>query len=809
MADLFRLHPDTAVLVSEIQRDKYMQSGEETWSDLHLRVASGLFPGDDGRAMDLFNELGSGRACPAGRVLAGAGTNKNVTLWNCFVAPLLQDSMRTDPSRPGLGIMDCLASVAYSMQMGGGVGTDFSPLRPEGALVRRVNAPASGPLAFMSMWDEMCRTIMSAGYRRGAMMATMMCDHPDLMKFITAKHDGSRLRMFNMSVLITDAFMAAVESGADWELGHWVPPFDMTKLVANSRRRDPYRDNAWCAWFVYAKMPARQIWQTLMESTYKHAEPGVIFIDRVNRMNNIWYAEHLQCCNPCGEQMMSPDDPCNLSHNNLSRQTVGTPFTDACQWDTPAIERTTHLLVRMSDSVIDLSLAPTEAQYKAARAKRRIGLGVTGLANALMFQRLRYGSPAAVESTEYVMSIVRDAAYRESIELAKEKGPFELFDRDKYLRGEFIKTLPEEIREGIFEHGIRNALLLTVAPTGTVSIAQADNSSAGLEPVFMARFKRKVLQPDNSFKESTVEDLGFRVYANVLFDGGMDRALLAPLPDYMVTTNELTPEDHLQMQAAVQRYIDNSISKTINVPTEMPFADFGDIYLRANELGCKGCTTYRPDHDSGRGSVLSAVADEPVVQRSERAAHNGDVAGSIPAGLTTLRSRDEVLDGRTYRLRWASLPYPMFLTINDEVLPDGRRVPFEIFINSKAVDYAHWVSALTRLISAVMRKGGDLAFLPEELKAVWSARGGEFIDQKFVPSEVALIGLTLERHFRDIGYISVSDQEEAATPAELQITGAHYAELGIGEECPSCGALQVIREEGCKRCMACRWSNCG
>lgn len=447
----------------------------------------------------------------------------------------------------------------------------------------------------------------------------------------------------------------------------------------------------------------------------------------------------------------------------------------------------------MSDNVIDLSPVPTEAQAVEAQKKRRIGLGITGLANALMFLRQRYGSPDAIETTELAMRTIRNTSYRESIEIAKEKGPFPAFERDKYLKGEFVQILPDDIRDGIADYGIRNALLNTVAPTGTVSIAQADNSSGGLEPVFLARYNRKVLQPDNSFKVSTVEDFGFRVYANAMFDGNFDAAMLAPIPDYMVTTADLTPEDHLVTQAAVQRYVDAAVSKTINVPTDTPYEAFTAIYDRAYALGCKGCTTYREVKDSGRGSVLSAVEDTPT---------------QLPAVIDAVRERPEILDGKTYRLRWGALPYPMFLTVNDEVTADGRRVPFEVFVNSKAVDYAHWVSALTRMISAVMRKGGDLTFIPDELKAVWSARGGEFIDKRFVPSEVALIGLVLERHFRDIGYIA-GEPEDPATAKELAITGAHYAELGIGRECQQCGALQVVRAEGCDKCLACGWSNCG
>lgn len=793
ITDLFRHLGPTRALIDDVRREKYMQPGEVTWEQTHTRVANALFRDDRQRVALLFDELAEGRACPAGRVMAGAGTDRNVTWWNCFVSPLVQDSMRTDPSRLGLGIMDALASVAYSMQMGGGVGTDFSPIRPEGAVVRRVGAQASGPLAFMDMWDGMCRTIMSAGARRGAMMATLICWHADILKFIRAKRNGARLRMFNVSVLVTDDFMRAVEVGADWDLGHWEPPFGGSPTTT-VERYDPYYGTT-RPWFVYSRVQARELWNDIMRGAYRYAEPGVIFIDRVNELNNLYYAEHVQCTNPCGEQALAPDDNCNLSHVNLARCVEGVPFSEGCRIDYEAIDRCARLLVRASDNVIDLSPVPTAAQRSAAQAKRRIGLGITGLANALMFVRQRYGSPDALVTTERLMETLLHAAYRESIELSKERGPFPLFDREKYLTGKFVRTLPEDIRDGIAEHGIRNALLTTVAPTGTISIAQGENSSGGLEPVFRARYVRKKLEPDNSFSEHTIEDLGFRVYANVAASGDLDFVLDTArhrLPDFMVTAKDLTPEDHLLTQAAIQKYVDNSVSKTINVPTETAFEDFVGIYSRAYALGCKGCTTYREDPASGRGAVLTEVTSASAS------------ASDVQSSHIELRERPDVLAGCTYRLRWSSLPYPMFVTVNDEILPDGRRVPFEVFINSKAVDYAHWVSALTRMISAVMRKGGDLSFIPDELKQVWAARGGEFIDRRYVPSEVALIGYTLERHFVEIGYLKPPVSSDPSAP---EVTPVGFAELGA--QCRDCGQPSVVRQEGCDKCLSCGWSNCG
>jgi ribonucleoside-diphosphate reductase alpha chain len=777
----FRLNPDTLDLVESVRRDKYMLRTEHHWDETHNRVAAALFADDADRRNALSGLLNAGIACPAGRVLAGAGSDKHVTWWNCFVAPLLQDSMRTDPSQPGQGIMDCLASVAYSMQMGGGVGTDFSPIRPKGALVRRVDAPASGPLSFMDMWDSMCRTIMSAGARRGAMMATLSDDHPDILDFITAKHDPNRLRMFNVSILVSDAFMQAKERDEEWCLGHWEPPFDISRTVEvqNRRRRD---SSILMPWYVYRKIRARKMWNLIMESTYRYAEPGTIFIDRINRTNNLHYCENIRATNPCGEQPLPPDANCNLSHVNLSRCTSGEPFEYYCAWDLKIIECATRLLVRMSDNVIDLSPVPTPVQLEEAQKKRRIGLGITGLANALMFQHIRYGSPEAVESTTKAMCAIRDAAYCESVQLAREKGPFPLFDREKYLQGEFIETLPEDIRAGIAEHGIRNALLLTVAPTGTVSIAQADNSSAGLEPVFAARYKRRVLQPDNTFRETTIEDFGFRVYANVKFGGNLDAALAAPLPTYMVTTKDLTAEDHLQMQAAVQTHIDASVSKTINLPTETAFTDFARVYDRAYELGCKGCTTYREVPDSGRGAVLT-----PVDDREE----------SPKSGPILRRGKRELMPwrrdlGHTQKVKLGNDGMSVLLTINE--FPDGR--PGEMYVE------------LGREGSTT-RAMANLWAIAVSIGLQYGVPVGEYV-KRFVGRRFEPTGL-VEGHDRIRIALSIADY----VGQHLSLVYGDATEVRLetatptGRECPACGNFTLIRAEDCDKCLTCTYNKCG
>src|SRR5690348_8987561 len=488
------------------------------------------------------------RFLPAGRVIAGAGAGRQVTLFNCFVMGEIPDDMG--------GIFAHLREAALTMQQGGGIGYDFSTLRPRGAYVKGVGADASGPLSFMDVWDAMCRTIMSAGYRRGAMMATMSCEHPDIEAFIEAKSEPGRLRMFNLSVLVTDAFMQAVAEDAPWELH-----FGGT---------------------VAKVLPARELWDKIMRATYAYAEPGVIFIDRINKRNNLWYCEEINATNPCGEQPLPPYGACLLGSINLA-SLVREPFEPAARLDEEELARLVPLAVRMMDNVVDASRFPLPEQVAEAKAKRRIGLGVTGLADALIMCGARYGSARAVELTESWMRRLRREAYLASAALAAEKGAFPLFDKEKYLAGETMRELDADVREAIARDGIRNALLTSIAPTGTISLF-ADNVSSGLEPVFSFRYTRHVLMPDGSRREEEVSDHAYRLFRRLKSEG-------VPLPDAFVDAQTLSPADHVVMQAAVQKYIDSSISKTINLPAEISFDAFKDVYLQAYELGCKGCTT--------------------------------------------------------------------------------------------------------------------------------------------------------------------------------------------------------------------------
>ncbi|MCC5992389.1 MAG: adenosylcobalamin-dependent ribonucleoside-diphosphate reductase [Rhodobacteraceae bacterium] len=725
-------------------------SVEDTWRRIATALASveddpSLWQGRFYAALEDFKFL------PAGRITAGAGTDRNVTLFNCFVMGTIPDSMA--------GIFEMLKEAALTMQQGGGIGYDFSTLRPKGAPVAGVAADASGPLSFMDVWDAMCRTIMSAGSRRGAMMATMRCDHPDIAEFITAKHDAARLRMFNLSVLVSDDFMAAVKADAPWD------------LQFGGR--------------VYQTVQARDLWNRIMRATYDYAEPGVIFIDRINQANNLNYCETIAATNPCGEQPLPPYGACLLGSINLARL-VRDPFTDRAALDESTLAELVTLAVRMMDNVVDLSRFPLPAQTQEAQAKRRIGLGVTGLADALILCRLRYGSDAAVARTETWMRAIARAAYLASVDLAREKGAFPLFDADAYLASGTMQGMEQDIRDAVAEHGIRNALLTSVAPTGTISL-YAGNVSSGIEPVFAHSYTRKVLQKDGSRNDERVEDYAVALWRQIKGD--------APLPDYFVDAQGLAPLDHVKMQAAAQKWVDSSISKTINCPEDISFADFKDIYLVAWDMGCKGCTTYRPN--AVTGSVLSVSDQSESVPQADQ--------GADVVYLSTPYDRPEALEGHTYKLKWPGSEHAIYVTINDTVI-NGHRRPFEIFINSKNMEHFAWTVALTRMISAVFRRGGDVSFVVEELKAVFDPRGGAWVQGRYIPSILAAIGGVIEQHLIRIGFI---DGEGLGLKTDPEAARMAVGDAPRGRACPACGAYELVMIEGCMTCRACGHSNCG
>jgi ribonucleoside-diphosphate reductase alpha chain len=692
---------------------------------------------------------------PAGRITAGAGTGRNVTLFNCFVMGTIPDSMG--------GIFDGLKEAALTMQQGGGIGYDFSTIRPRGAEVKGVAADASGPLSFMDVWDAMCRTIMSAGSRRGAMMATMRCDHPDVEAFIEAKKDPARLRMFNLSVLVTDPFMDAVKADGPWE------------LVFDGR--------------VYRTVQARDLWNKIMRNTYDFAEPGVIFIDRINKANNLGYVETIAATNPCGEQPLPPYGACLLGSINLATL-VTSPFSAKAELDPKALDDLVRMAVRMMDNVVDASRFPLPQQEAEARAKRRIGLGVTGLADALLMLGLRYGSPEAAAQTEKWMHAIARASYMASVDLAKEKGAFPLFDAKGYLASGNMMQMDADVRDAIATHGIRNALLTSIAPTGTISL-YAGNVSSGIEPVFAYAYTRKVLQKDGSRTEEEVVDYAVRLWRELKGD--------APLPDYFVNAQTLPPLEHVRMQAAAQKWVDSSISKTINCPEDISFDAFKEVYMAAWDQGCKGCTTYRPNDVTGSVLTVSEASDKTPSEAPAQA-QGGEVIY-----LSEPLERPAALEGHTYKVKWPGSEHALYITINDVVI-SGHRRPFEVFINSKNMEHFAWTVALTRMISAVFRRGGDISFVVEELKAVFDPRGGAWMEGRYIPSILAAIGGVIERHLIAIGFIEGEGLGLKSDPkAEVMVVGGSPR----GAACPSCGSYAMQMKEGCMTCNDCGHSKCG
>lgn len=807
-----------APISEEIWQRKYRLQGsggaqDDTLADTFRRVAEAAASVEQGGKRErarwaerFYEAMADFGFVPAGRILAGAGTGRAVTLFNCFVMGRIEDDLGS--------IFENVKEAALTMQQGGGIGHDFSTLRPKGALVHSIGADASGPVSFMDVWDAMCRTIMSAGARRGAMMGTLRCDHPDIEAFIDAKADPLKLRNFNLSVLVTDAFIAAVRAGKPWD------------LVFDGK--------------VFKTVEARALWDRIMRAAYDYAEPGVIFIDRVNVRNNLAYCEAISATNPCGEQPLPPYGACLLGSINLA-ELVEEAFSDAASLNVARLEERTRIAVRFLDNIIDVSGYPLPAQRQEAIAKRRIGLGVTGLADALIALGVRYGSPEAERLVESWMRIIERTAYLASADLAAEKGMFPLYDRERFLASPNVQRLPAEVRDAICEKGIRNGCLTSIAPTGTISLF-AGNVSSGVEPVFDFRYARRVLGRDGTAAIEEVEDLAHARFRRL---AGQD----APLTEAFVKAADLTPREHLVMQAALQRHVDSSISKTINCPADISFDAFKSIYLEAFDLGLKGCTAYRPNPVTGAVlSVLKPVAasgakgdaatgaeaeTEAAVAADQKsgvelvsgAVPHMEAAGARQGGVVYMAKpldRDPVLGGYTYKLKWPESDHALYVTIND-IETNGRRRPFEIFINTRNLEHYAWTVALTRMISAVFRRGGDVAFVAEELKAVFDPQGGRWMGGRYVPSLLAAIGEVIEAHMKRIGFLSDPDAmaEPLAPPVAIARGVGEGAESqglapealagegrSLGRSCPRCAVQAFVNEEGCWTCRACGFSRC-
>jgi ribonucleoside-diphosphate reductase alpha chain len=735
---------------------------------------------------------------PAGRILAGAGTGRDVTLFNCFVQGTIGDSMEN--------IFQRIKEGALTQQQGGGIGMDFSTIRPNGADVKGVAAKASGPLSFMDVWDAMCKTIMSAGARRGAMMGTLRCDHPDIEAFIEAKKDPARFRNFNLSVLVTNDFMSAVKEGKGWALA--------------------FGDK------VYKIIDARALWDKIMRSAYETAEPGVIFIDRINETNNLAYCETIAATNPCAEQPLPPDGACLLGSINLTAF-IREPFEPSVYWDEHKVIETTRLAVRMMDNVIDVSNYPIKAQREEAMAKRRIGLGVTGLADALAMCGLHYGSPEACRTAALWMKTINNAAYDTSITLAAEKGKFPLWSEKMGL-----SYYPERGAKPT-----RNGTLTSIAPTGTISLL-AGNISGGIEPIFEWNFTRNVTMPDGSRQPVEVEDYAVHIFRRKF--PGQELP-----PQFLARAHELSPKQHLAMQAALQPHVDASISKTVNCPKDMPFEEFEQLYMDAYEAGLKCCAAFRegaianailqttppapkleaPPESEGVADLTAPFPErlkspytwqnpqdipnmrapfrwqknEPVISAELAPGLKAEAPQEImdlihqASGAVAIAQRQRRMPGYTHKLKWGG--HAVYVTINDN--PDGS--PHEIFINSKNSEHYAWSVALTRLITAIWRRGGDTSFVTEELKAIADPRGGLWMEGRYIPSIQAAIGYVIEEH---IGAAPV-EMEERVNAKMRGLSDALASHQIPAHFCPKCGSANVwFPKPNCLTCRDCAFSNC-
>lgn len=710
---------------------------------------------------------------PGGRILANAGTDRHqTTMFNCYVMGTIDDSIG--------GIFQAVKEAALTQKQGGGVGFDFSTIRPRGSHIEGVDSPASGPLSFMQVLDATCKTIMSAGQRRGAQMGIMRCDHPDVESFITAKRQEGMLRMFNLSVGITDAFLKAVEKDADWAL-----TFEGK---------------------VHKTMKARELWDLIMRSTYDFAEPGVLMVDRVNEWNNLWYCEDIRATNPCGEQPLPPYGACLLGSLNLTKF-VRDPFAAAAAFDFKGLAAAAATAVRFLDNVIELSNFPLSQQRDEALAKRRMGIGVTGLADALVFLGMKYGDAPAREFAGKVMRTITEAAYGASSDLAAEKGAFPALDVEKYMQGKFIRQLPAKLREKIRLQGMRNSHLTSVAPTGTISLL-AGNISSGIEPVFAWHYIRKIRKGEGQdVSEVEVMDHAYGEYCRRFGRPEHDR----DLPPAFVTADQIQPEQHIGMQAELQRWVDSSISKTINVPADFPFDKFKDIYLHAWKHGLKGCTTFRPSE-----YITGVLVKKDEAAKAGGKKH-GEAAAAKPASADAAK-RPVLLHGTTYKVRPPVSKEAFYVTIND-IEEDGRRRPYEIFINTKNLQHFSWIVAMTRLVSAIFRREPDPSFLVEELHSIYDPAGGYFSDGEYVPSLPAEIGRVIAQHLKMLHQLpapagAAESQHQhhgsghAAAPAANGNGNNSGGDARLGF-CPSCNQPKLVAQEGCLKCLACGYSKCG
>ena len=729
MADTLPTIPATSTwqaqaISEEVLREKYAKGDEQNILDVNRRVARALAQAEpaahqkhwEGRFLQVLQQ----GFLPAGRIQSAAGTDLSATLINCFVQPVGDSIAHMEDGHPGIYV--ALTQAAETMRKGGGVGYDFSRIRPRGAWVGSTQSSASGPVSYMHIFDRSCETVESAGARRGAQMGVLRCDHPDIEEFIRAK-DRGELRNFNISVGVTDGFMQAVQDGTSIDLVHRAEPGAAQKTAGAHAQALADGSRTW----VYRQLPARDLWDQIMRSTYDHAEPGVLFLDQINRDNNLSYCESIAATNPCGEQPLPAYGCCCLGSLDLTRF-VRNPFEADTQFDHAALAEAATVAVRMLDNVLDITVWPLPQQQQEARNKRRVGLGFTGLGDALVMLDLRYDTDGARTMASQISATLRDAAYNASVELARERGPFPLFNADLYLSGQsFASRLPQGLKDRIRAHGLRNSHLLSIAPTGTISLAFADNASNGIEPAFSWTYTRKKRMPDGSFREYAVEDHAWRLYRHLK---GQD----APLTNAFVTALEMSAQAHEEMVATVAPYIDTSISKTVNVPADYPYADFQHLYLQAWQSGLKGLATYRPN--TVLGAVLSTgPAPEVATPLTINDANRRLALERLPAPvLSSLRwpGRPDLPGGNPAWTFMVHHPFGDFALFVGELAPEegGAPRPFEVWVNG--AEQPRGLGALAKTLSMDLR-ANDAAWLQLKLDALATVAEERTFEMPFPP----------------------------------------------------------------------------